>query len=59
MGRNVTISIGLSSYPDHADDKQGLIRTADTALYEAKRQGRNRVCVYAVPKAGEKTETKQ
>jgi hypothetical protein len=43
MGRNVTISIGLSSYPDHADDKQGLIRTADTALYEAKRQGRNRV----------------
>jgi diguanylate cyclase (GGDEF)-like protein len=51
LPRPITISIGLACYPDHADDKGNLIRAADTALYEAKRQGRNRVCLYAVPTA--------
>lgn len=45
--RNVTISIGIATYPDvsvsHADE---LITYADTALYEAKTAGRNRVEVF-------------
>ncbi len=51
LPKKVTISIGLASYPEHADDQGGLIRAADTALYEAKRSGRNRVCIYHVPDA--------
>ncbi|PWC76223.1 EAL domain-containing protein [Azospirillum sp. TSH64] len=37
----VTPSIGISLYPDDADDPEGLIRCADIAMYHAKEQGRN------------------
>ena len=40
---SITISLGVAVYPDDATDAMGLIRTADLALYQAKRQGRNRV----------------
>ena len=40
----VTISIGVSSFPDDAQMKEELIFKADHALYRAKEQGRNRVC---------------
>jgi two-component system, cell cycle response regulator len=39
----VTISIGVAAYVDQADAGTKLIATADAALYEAKRGGRNRV----------------
>jgi diguanylate cyclase (GGDEF)-like protein len=39
----VTASIGIAGYPDHATTPDRLERLADTALYLAKRQGRNRV----------------
>lgn len=39
----VTASIGLASAPDH--ELQNLIDRADGALYEAKKSGRDRVCV--------------
>lgn len=35
-------SIGIALFPDHADSAQELIRSADTALYAAKRAGGNR-----------------
>lgn len=43
---NATISAGISSFPDIKIDKiDDLIRIADASLYEAKRQGRNRVVI--------------
>ncbi|MEE9219334.1 MAG: GGDEF domain-containing protein, partial [Acidobacteriota bacterium] len=40
---NITISIGVSGYPDHGHDVTSLITRADTALYVAKESGRDRV----------------
>lgn len=45
---NITISIGVASLGIDSDDVAGLIEKADSALYEAKRQGRDRVAM-AVP----------
>lgn len=39
----VTISLGVSTFPTHAKEKQALIEAADQALYRAKEGGRNRV----------------
>lgn len=44
---NLTVSIGVATYPDHADDKEALLREADDALYRAKNGGRDRVCAPA------------
>ena len=43
---NLTISIGISTFPYDGADKDNLIHKADIALYEAKKLGKNRVCVY-------------
>src|SRR5687768_9790965 len=43
---NVTISIGISTFPDDSSDPIELVEMADSALYKAKRLGRNRVCAY-------------
>ncbi|MFH1752918.1 MAG: GGDEF domain-containing protein, partial [Candidatus Omnitrophota bacterium] len=40
----ITVSIGLSSYPDDAVMEEELIRIADERLYKAKAGGRERVC---------------
>ena len=44
--KNITISIGVSSYPKKAISKHQLINTADDALYRAKSFNRNRVELY-------------
>jgi len=48
---HVTISIGIASFPEDSEDPIELVEMADSALYRAKREGRNRVCTYseAVP----------
>jgi diguanylate cyclase (GGDEF)-like protein len=43
---HVTISIGVASFPDDSNDPIELVEMADSALYRAKREGRNRVCAY-------------
>jgi diguanylate cyclase (GGDEF)-like protein len=43
--RSVTISAGVASFPDHGIGRDDLVRAADTGLYSAKQQGRNRICV--------------
>jgi diguanylate cyclase (GGDEF)-like protein len=42
---SITVSVGLSTYPEDSKDKKGLINIADKALYYAKETGRNR-CVH-------------
>jgi len=44
----ITISIGISTFPQDAEDLNILIDKADQALYRAKESGRNMVCVYNV-----------
>ena len=39
----VTISVGVATFPDNANDAQGLIEFADKGLYYAKEHGRNQV----------------
>jgi diguanylate cyclase (GGDEF)-like protein/PAS domain S-box-containing protein len=38
---HVTVSIGLSTYPDNGEDAETLIKNADTAMYHAKQYGRD------------------
>ena len=41
---NITISIGVASYPQDAGTQDELLHKSDQLLYEAKEKGRNRVC---------------
>lgn len=43
---HITISIGVSTYPSDSEDPIELVEMADSALYRAKRLGRNQVCAY-------------
>jgi diguanylate cyclase (GGDEF)-like protein len=43
----VTISVGIASFPAHADGADELQRTADGALYWSKQHGKNRSCLYS------------
>ena len=42
----ITVSIGVSCYPNCADTPRGVVERADQALYVAKEAGRNRVVLY-------------
>jgi len=44
---HVSASIGVSTYPDDAQDAQELLKNADIAMYRAKEQGRNTFQFYA------------
>ena len=41
---SITVSTGISVFPDAGVDIAGLIESADKALYKAKESGRNKVC---------------
>jgi len=41
---NVTVSIGVATFPEDADSWTELIHQSDSAMYKAKQMGRNKVC---------------
>jgi diguanylate cyclase (GGDEF)-like protein len=49
-GQRITLSIGIAEFPKDAENALSIISAADSALYQAKRGGRNQV-VQARPMA--------
>ncbi len=43
---SITVSIGVSAYSKDAKDASMMVSNADNALYRAKENGRNQVCVF-------------
>ncbi|MGH9386496.1 MAG: putative bifunctional diguanylate cyclase/phosphodiesterase [Vicinamibacterales bacterium] len=44
---HTTVSIGASIYPEDGDDVAALLKAADTAMYQAKKNGRNRYQLFS------------
>jgi diguanylate cyclase (GGDEF)-like protein/PAS domain S-box-containing protein len=42
----LSASIGVSTYPEHAQTRAELLRKADIALYKVKTTGRNGTCIF-------------
>lgn len=42
----IGLSMGVSLYPQHGKDAETLVKRADTAMYQAKKNGRNRYEVF-------------
>jgi diguanylate cyclase (GGDEF)-like protein len=43
---NITVSLGVASYPDDGGNLEVILEKADKAMYRAKQHGRNRVVAY-------------
>ena len=43
---NISLSIGISMYPNDGEDKEKLIKAADKAIYYAKNNGKNNYQIY-------------
>jgi diguanylate cyclase (GGDEF)-like protein len=43
----ISISVGIALYPGHASDVTQLLQRVDEAMYQAKRGGRNQLCVFS------------
>jgi diguanylate cyclase (GGDEF)-like protein len=57
VDREITVSLGIATIPDHAGSGEQLIRSADQALYAAKANGRNRVEIAEQPSGQAATTT--
>jgi diguanylate cyclase (GGDEF)-like protein len=53
-GGRVTVSVGIAECPGNGDTPESLIESADSAMYEAKHGGRNRVAAAGVRQEAEK-----
>ena len=45
----VTASIGVAAFPDHGQELDDVVLAADQAMYQAKRDGRDRIAVAPAP----------
>lgn len=52
--RRITVSIGISSWVSSMNSATELIESADSALYQAKKTGRNKIVVSSSPVDGQK-----
>ena len=43
----ISASVGIAIYPSHGENPDKLIQSADTAMYEVKTSGKNRVSVFS------------
>ncbi|WP_046004978.1 EAL domain-containing protein [Pseudoalteromonas rubra] len=43
---NISLSLGIAIFPQDADTPNDLLRKADSAMYNAKQQGRNTYCLF-------------
>jgi len=42
---DITVSVGIASYPEHASETEALVKAADDAMYVSKRSEKNKVIV--------------
>jgi diguanylate cyclase (GGDEF)-like protein len=42
----INVSLGVAIFPDHGTEPEKLLQAADSALYQAKRSGRDRVVLF-------------
>jgi len=42
------VSIGVAALPEHGESLDDTVQTADNAMHQAKRQGRDRIVVAAL-----------
>jgi diguanylate cyclase (GGDEF)-like protein len=47
--KRVTASIGVAVFPDHGQEMDDVVAAADHAMYEAKREGRDRIAIAPMP----------
>jgi diguanylate cyclase (GGDEF)-like protein len=47
--KRVTASIGVAVFPDHGQEMDDVVAAADLAMYQAKREGRDRIAVAPMP----------
>ncbi len=45
LGR-ISVSAGIAVFPEHGNNASALLEAADAAMYQAKREGRNRVVTF-------------
>ena len=55
---SITISAGVAVYPEHGGDADTLMKSADLALYQAKRAGKNAYRVAQAPELSEATDAR-
>ena len=54
-GGTITLSVGIAEFPTHGDSPESMIAAADGALYQAKREGRDRAVRAMVGRSDSRT----